>query len=66
MFILSKLSLYASLLLIPTASLASDMGHGHVNRGHGDISRRAEGHVDLHRRASNAKATYYDIETGNA
>ena len=38
-----------------------------LNRNHHDaLAKRAPGHVELHRRFSNAKFTYYDAQTGNA
>jgi hypothetical protein len=38
----------------------------HLNRNHHDaLAKRAPGHVELHRRFSNAKFSYYDAQTGN-
>ncbi|RXW11964.1 hypothetical protein EST38_g13890, partial [Candolleomyces aberdarensis] len=54
-----------SLLSLAMAVMAAQH-NAHLNRNHHDaLAKRASGHVELHRRFSNAKFTYYDAQTGN-
>lgn len=63
---LLNLSLLA--LALPIATLANYHGNPILNRHHHhqDIARRADGHVDLFKRVSNARWSFYNVETGNA
>lgn len=63
---LLNLSLLA--LALPIATLAHYHGNPILNRNHHhqDIARRADGHVDLFKRVSNARWSFYNVETGNA
>ncbi|KIM49402.1 hypothetical protein M413DRAFT_438583 [Hebeloma cylindrosporum] len=60
------LNLSVLALALPITTLASSF-HGNpiVNRHH-DIARRAEGNVEVFKRISGARWSYYDVETGNA
>lgn len=61
---LLKLSLLA--LALPIATLAGYHGNPIMNRYPHGIAKRAEGHVQLFKRVSNSKWSFYDAETGNA
>ncbi|KAF9553807.1 hypothetical protein CPC08DRAFT_215252 [Agrocybe pediades] len=60
----STQALLAASLLVPLAAAGSH-SNPLLNRHH-DIARRADGHVDLHRRVSGARWSFYNVETGNA
>jgi len=63
MFPSFKLTLLAALLL-PAVTNASPHNAARFNP-HSDISLRGEGHVNLHRRFTNARMTFYNVQTGN-
>lgn len=46
------------LLALPLATLALH-GNAHLNRHH-DVAKRGPGHVQLHKRYSNTRWTFYD------
>lgn len=58
--------LSASLLtwIVPIATAASS--HGPLLNRHSELAKRAEGDIQLFRRVSSARWTYYNVETGNA
>lgn len=50
--------------ILPASTLAAN--HGHLlNRRHSEVAKRVE-NITLSGRASNAKWSYYNVETGNA
>ena len=53
-------------LALPIAALASYHGNPILDRHHHEVARRADGHVELFKRISGARWSYYDVETGNA
>jgi len=55
-----------SLLVLPIATLASYHGNPILNRHHQDIARRADGHVELFKRVTGGRWSFYNVETGNA
>jgi len=59
------LSNLASLLALPALALAGSHDK-FLNRNHDALAKRAPGEVELHRRFSNSKWTFYDTQTGNA
>lgn len=63
---LLNLSLLA--LALPITTLADYHGNPILNRNphHRSVARRADGHVDLFKRVSNARWSFYNVETGNA
>ena len=61
---LVKLSLLA--LALPIATLASFHGNPIMNRYPHGIAKRAAGNVQLFKRVSNARWSFYNAETGNA
>ena len=50
-------------LSLPIDALAAVHGSHLVNRHH-ELAKRAEGTVELSKRVSNARWTYYNAETG--
>lgn len=48
-----------SILALPLAALAS-VHNPHLNRHH-DIAKRASGHIELHKRFSATRWTFYDV-----
>ncbi|CAA7265416.1 unnamed protein product [Cyclocybe aegerita] len=60
----AKLLSLSLLSLLPITAFASH-GNPLLNRHH-EIAKRAEGHVDLFKRVSNSKWSYYNVQTGNA
>ncbi|KIM39439.1 hypothetical protein M413DRAFT_29185 [Hebeloma cylindrosporum] len=61
---LLNLSLLA--LALPITTLASSYHGNPILNRHHDIARRAEGNVEVFKRFSGAKWSYYNVETGNA
>ncbi|KAH9483974.1 Allergen Asp f 7-like protein [Psilocybe cubensis] len=59
------LSLSLLSLLLPITASAAAHGNPILNRHH-DIARRADGHIDVFKRAAGAKMSYYNVQTGNA
>ncbi|KAJ3504014.1 hypothetical protein NLJ89_g8160 [Agrocybe chaxingu] len=60
----AKLLSLSLLSLLPITAFASH-GNPLLNRHH-EIAKRADGHVDLFKRVSNSKWSYYNVQTGNA
>ena len=60
---LLNLSLLA--LALPIGTLASYHGNPIMYRYPHSVSKRAEGHVELFKRFSNSRWTFYNAETGN-
>lgn len=65
--------MFSNLLNLSLVALALPLyvlGAGHsnplLNRHHGGLAKRAEGHIDLYHRAPNARMSFYNVETGNA
>jgi hypothetical protein len=63
---LLNLSLLA--LALPITTLANYHGNPILNRNphHRSVARRADGHVDLFKRVTGARWSFYNVETGNA
>lgn len=59
-------TLFSSLLALLPVALASSNGHaarGH-GAGHNGVAKRASGAVQVHKRFSDARYSFYDVEVG--
>jgi len=64
---ISLVSLSVSLFSFFLLAGASSLGHGiPLVQRHHELAKRADGDIELFRRVSGARMTFYNVETGNA
>lgn len=53
-------------LVLPITALAGPHGSGPLLGRHHELARRADGNMQLYKRVSGSRWSFYNVETGNA